>query len=42
MLIRDPGSEEQPPTGARSKKPDVAIAPILTPGVAGASLSVTW
>jgi hypothetical protein len=42
MLIRDPGSEEQPPTGARSKKPDVAVAPILTPGVAGASLSITW
>jgi hypothetical protein len=42
MLIRDHGSEEQPPTGARGKKPDIAIVPILTPGVSGASLSVTW
>jgi hypothetical protein len=43
MLTRDSGSEEQPPpTGARVKKPDVAIVPILTPDVAGASLSVRW
>lgn len=42
MLIRDSGSEEKPPTGARSKKSDVAIAPILTPDVAGAALSLTW
>jgi hypothetical protein len=42
MLIRDPGSEEQPPTGTRARKPDVAIAPILTPEITGASLSFAW
>jgi len=42
MLARDSGSEEQRPTGARARKPDVAIAPIVAPGVAGASLSLTW
>lgn len=41
LLTRDSGSEQQP-TGARARKPDVAIAPILTPNVAGASLSVHW
>jgi hypothetical protein len=42
MLIRDPGSSETAPTGARNKKPEVAIAPILLPDLAGATLSVTW
>jgi PEGA domain-containing protein len=42
FLILDKGSEEKPPTSARSKKSNVAIAPILAPDVAGASLSVTW
>jgi hypothetical protein len=43
LLIRDPGSSEEPlPTGARGKRPDVAIAPILLPDVAGASLALRW
>jgi hypothetical protein len=42
MLTRDSGATEKPPTGARTKRPDVAITPIVLPDVAGASLSVTW
>jgi hypothetical protein len=44
MLVRDPGAEEQqpPPTGTRNKKPDVAFLPIVTPELAGASLSIAW
>jgi hypothetical protein len=42
MLWRDPGSEERPPTVARNKKAGVAIAPILTSDVAGASMTLTW
>ena len=42
MLTRDTGDSEKPPTGARGKKPDVAIAPILNPGGGGAALSVSW
>jgi PEGA domain len=42
MLSRDPGSPEKSPTGARSKKPDVALAPVWMPGGGGASFSVRW
>jgi hypothetical protein len=42
MLSRDSGSSERAPTGARGKKPDVAIVPILTPDSAGASFSMRW
>jgi PEGA domain len=42
MLTRDTPSSEKQPTGARSKKLDVAIIPTFTPDGGGASLSVTW
>jgi hypothetical protein len=42
MLSRDTEPSEKPATGARGKKPDVAIVPIWTPDVGGASLSVRW
>lgn len=42
MLSRDPGPAEGPASGARGKKSDVAIVPILTPEVAGAQLSLAW
>jgi len=42
LLSRDSGSSETAPTGARGKKPDVAIVPILTPDSAGASFSMRW
>jgi TolB-like protein len=42
MLTRDVHSEESSPTGTRSKKPGVALAPILRPDAAGASLSLHW
>ncbi|HET7505677.1 MAG TPA: hypothetical protein VFK02_31875 [Kofleriaceae bacterium] len=42
FLIRDPGSEERSEAVTRGKKPEVAIAPIVSPGLAGASLTVRW
>ncbi|HEU4728340.1 MAG TPA: hypothetical protein VFT22_10635 [Kofleriaceae bacterium] len=42
MLVRDPGPEEQSPTVARGKKAEVAVAPIVSPQVAGATLLVRW
>jgi hypothetical protein len=41
MLTRDPPASEKP-ASARGKKSDVAITPVLTPGHAGAALSVRW
>jgi hypothetical protein len=42
MLTRDVHPSESSPTGARGKKPGVAIAPIVQRDMAGASLSVRW
>lgn len=42
MLTRDTGPAEKPQTGARSRKPSVAIVPTFTLDGGGASLSVTW
>jgi len=42
MLTRDTASSEKPPTGARGKKSDLAIVPMLTPAGGGATLSMTW
>jgi TolB-like protein len=42
MLTRDVHATESSPTGTRSKKPGVAVAPILGPDLAGASLSLHW
>jgi hypothetical protein len=42
MMSRDGGSSEAPATGARGKKPEVALVPVVTPDSAGASFSVRW
>ena len=42
MLTRDPRRSESLPTGTRSKKPGIAIAPIMGPDAAGAVLSMSW
>jgi hypothetical protein len=42
MLSRDAGPAEKQATGARARKPEVAIVPMFTPDGGGASLSVTW
>jgi PEGA domain-containing protein len=42
MLTRDTDATEQPPTGARGKKSDLAIVPMLMPAGGGATLSMTW
>jgi len=42
MLTRDTDSSEKPPTGARGKKSDLAIMPMLTPAGGGATLSMRW
>ncbi len=42
MLTRDTSPSEKPSTGARGKKSDLAIVPILTPAGGGATLSMTW
>jgi len=42
MLTRDSEPAEKRQTGARSRKPSVAIVPTFTPDGGGASLSVTW
>jgi hypothetical protein len=42
MLTRDVHTSESSPTGTRSKKPGIAIAPILRPDATGASLSLHW
>lgn len=42
MLTRDPRPSESSPTGTRSKKPGIAIAPIVRPDAAGAVLSLSW
>jgi TolB-like protein len=42
MLTRDVHPSESSPTGTRGKKPGIAIAPIVRPDVAGASLSFSW
>ncbi|HET7506112.1 MAG TPA: hypothetical protein VFK02_34065 [Kofleriaceae bacterium] len=39
MLTRD---DDTPPTRARRTKPRVAVAPLVAPGVGGASVSLTW
>jgi hypothetical protein len=42
MLTRSAGSPETSRTSARGKKRAVALVPIVTPSLAGASLSVAW
>jgi hypothetical protein len=42
MLTREPRPSERSPTGTRSKKSGVAVAPIVRPDGAGAVLSVSW
>lgn len=42
MLTRDPGAPDTPTSGARGKKPAVAVAPLMMPGGGGASFSLTW
>jgi len=42
MLTRDTDSSEKAPTGARAKKSDLAIVPMLTPAGGGATLSMRW
>ncbi|HSR96981.1 MAG TPA: carboxypeptidase-like regulatory domain-containing protein [Kofleriaceae bacterium] len=42
MLTRDVHTAESSPTGTRTKKPGIAIAPLLRPDAAGASLSLHW
>jgi len=42
ILTRDPRPSETSPTGTRSKKPGIAIAPIVGPDAAGAVLSMSW
>ena len=42
MLTRDTDASEKPPTGARGKKSDLAIVPMLTPAGGGATLSMRW
>lgn len=42
MLTRDVHTAESSPTGTRSKKSGIAIAPIVRPDAAGASLSLHW
>ncbi|HEX2688696.1 MAG TPA: PEGA domain-containing protein [Kofleriaceae bacterium] len=42
MLSRDTDPSEQPTTGTRSKKPDIAFVPMWMPDGGGASFSVRW
>jgi PEGA domain len=42
MMSRDPGPPEGAATGGRPKKSDLAIMPLLGPGVAGAQLGLSW
>jgi len=42
MLSRESGSSEPLRTGERSAQRRVAVTPIVTPSLTGASLSVTW
>jgi PEGA domain len=42
MLSRSPEVLERPRTGGRHQQPSVAVAPIVTPSLTGASLSVRW
>jgi hypothetical protein len=42
MMSRDPGPSEGPATSGRIKKSDIAIVPLLGPGVAGAQLGLSW
>jgi hypothetical protein len=42
MLSRESGPSEKSATSARSKKPEVAIVPLLATDGAGASFSLTW
>jgi TolB-like protein len=42
MLTREPRAAERSPTGTRTKKSGVAVAPIVRPDAAGAVLSVSW
>lgn len=42
MLSRDPPGPEQPAQRGRGKKANVALVPVIAPGGAGASLSLTW
>jgi hypothetical protein len=42
MLTREPRAAERSPTGTRSKKSGIAVAPIVRPDAAGAVLSVSW
>jgi hypothetical protein len=42
MLTRNPGPSEMPAPRARSKKPEAALLPIVTPSGGGASLSLSW
>ena len=42
MLQRSASATETPRTGGRPRKRSVAVAPVVTPALTGASLSVTW
>ncbi len=42
MLSRSTESAERPRTTARLRKPSVAVTPLVTPALTGASLSVAW
>jgi hypothetical protein len=42
MMSRDPGPPESGATGGRPKKSDLAIMPLVGPGVAGAQLGLSW
>ena len=42
ILTRDPRPTESSPTGTRSKKPGIAITPIVRPDAAGAVLTMSW
>jgi len=42
MLSRSAEESGRPRTSARLRKPSIAVAPVVTPALTGASLSVTW
>jgi hypothetical protein len=42
MMSRDPGPPDRPVTGARARRSELAILPIVTPELAGAQLSLAW
>jgi hypothetical protein len=42
MMSRDPGPTEGAATRARRERSELAIAPLVGPGVAGAQLGLSW